>query len=217
MQIQVKRKNYQRSIRSYIFMTLFLLAGAGYYGYTQFTQLAMAQDAITNENTKLVELNQTAADTLNNYSLLYSDYEKDYATVKNAIDEVFPPTDKYTALATSLENYVNSLDAEDNPITMNSLQFSASDLSPSGDYSQMPFSLTLLTTRKNFENFVRYIQNSGDLKTGDQTEMVRLMEINSFNLNFVEATDELAGVLTEPLLNVNMSLTSYFQKPEPTT
>lgn len=213
MQIEVKRKNYQRSIRSYIFLSLFLLAGAGYYGYTQYVQLASAQDALAQEQTQLDDLTKKETDNLNTYNELRTAYESEYVSKNQQVEDVFPATDRYTYLTIALEDYVNSLNKDGNPITMDSLRYGLSESDPAKEYSVLPIQISLLTTRSNFETFVTYIMNSGDLK-----DHIRLMEIKSITMNFV-APGEVEGQtqpINEPMLNVGLSVNAYFQKPDAT-
>jgi len=208
MKIQIKKKNYQRSIRSFIFLSIFLFAGAFYYGYTQYVKLAAAQDAVARENVKLAELDKTVTETSSSFSEMSGVYENEYSPKVAQINNVFPAAEDYTNLTISLEEFVNSLDTPGNPMRMDSVRYSASQFDAVQGYSILPFQISLVATRSNFEKFVTYIQTSGDLK-----QEVRLMEIKNFTMNFVPAQAQGGATINEPMLNVTLSLNAYYQKP----
>ena len=214
MQVQVQRKNYNRSIRSYIFVSIFVLVAACVYGYFQYTKLAMAQDAITAEQPQLDDLTASQSKFNDEYLQAKAAYLKDFQTINDQIESVFPTAENYTDLTITLDKFVNSLNKPTNPLTMNDLRYVVG--SATGDYMTLPFNLSLQTTRSNFETFMRYIQTSGDLK-----DSTRLMDVKSLTMNFMPAQEAVAGetgasakpVIDEPQLNVSMSLEAYYQKP----
>lgn len=207
MQVQVPRKNYKRSIRTYVFVTIFLLAGAAVYGYFQYTKLAMAQEAITQEDQQLVALTDLQGKFHNEYLDSKSAYDTEFQKINEQIENVFPLNDDYTALTQKLDDYVNyTLNSKTNPIFMSNLSYGAA-MEGNGDYRILPFTVTLETTRKNFEAFMRFVQNSGELQEG-----TRLMDVKSLSLSFGGAPEG-GEVVSEPMLNVNMTVNAFFQKP----
>ena len=213
MQAQVPRKNYKRSIRTYVFVSMFLLIGAAVYGYFEYTKLAMAQDAIVQEDEQLIALTDRQTKFHDEYLNSNNAYQKEFQSINSQIEDVFPVTEDYTGLTMKLDKFVSELSRTNNPILMTNLDFSRS-AEGDGDYMIMPFSVNITTTRSNFETFMRFIQNSGELQEG-----TRLMDIKSLSMNFggfIESEDE-TTTISEPILSVNMTANSYFQKPAPGT
>lgn len=91
------------------------------------------------------------------------------------------------------------------------MKFSKPKLNTSTDYVVLPFTLTLNTTRDNYDKFMRYVENSGDLD-----EQTRLLDINSISINFVteqSAVSSSGSPIEIEMLNVSMSMNAYYQKP----
>jgi len=99
---------------------------------------------------------------------------------------------------------------------MNDLKFSRPRIDTELDYSVLPFTLTLSTTRENFDNFLRYVENSGALDPNGQGESTRLLDIRSISINFMEqGATGFTGTSrsTTPIMNVSIAMNAYFQLP----
>ncbi len=190
-------------------MSIFLLVGAAVYGYFEYTKLAMAQEAIAQEEQQLTELTDKQTKFQDEYRNSNSAYQTEFQTINAQIEDVFPLNENYTDLTMKLDKSVNDLSRPNNPIVMSNLDFTRPS-EGDGDYMVLPFNLTLNTTRSNFEEFMRYVQNSGELQEG-----TRLMDIKSLGINFsgFMETAEGEAPINEPMQNVNLSLNAYFQKP----
>lgn len=208
--VAVKRKNYNRSIRSYIVAALVLLIGAGVYGYFQYIKLAQAQEAIAQEEQSLDQLTKTMRASNDEFNQAMSAYQQEFNVKNNQIKEVFPLTENYTDLTIVLDELSQKLN-ENGEFFIGNISYGVPQNSQNSDYMILPINMNMKTTRNNLENFLTYVFNSGDLN-----QKVRLLDIQSINLGFSAAEMTIDGVLGEPLLNIDLRMNSFFQKPTTT-
>jgi hypothetical protein len=214
-QVAIQRKNYPKSIRTYTFATVLVLLAAAVWGYFQYVKLAAAQDALAKEQQLTASMQANVDQFKTSYTDLKGSFDKDFASTISSVQAVLPPEENYTELTRLLDKFFQ--DNNINPIFVSDLKFSKPKVDATKEISILPFTMTISTTRDNFEKFLRFIGNSGSLE--DKT---RLMEIRSISINFqAPAATAFASAGTTiaaaeiPLLNVSVSLNAYFQKPTP--
>lgn len=210
------RKNYSKGIRTYFILSAVVLIAAGVYGYFQFTDLMEVQRAIANGRTTLAELQAAESQNAEIYATQKRNYDEQFSTIKESINEVFPVEEDYTDLTRKLDEFMSENNNTTlNPIFMSDLKFSRPRIDEESGYAVLPFSLTLSTTRDNFEKFLAFIESSGSLEN-----RIRLMEVKSISLNFPNqeitpfATTE--NISEIPTMNVSVNLNAYFQAPPDT-
>jgi len=210
-QVTIRRKNYPRLIRSYGGFIVLLLIAGGVYGYMQYQKLTAAQTALAAAGQTAQTLRSSADTSSQNYQELKTSYEQNSAAIRNAIEFVFPSEENYTKLTQSLDKEIDTLNDSLNPIFASDLKFAKPKVDASGDYAVLPFTLTLNTSRDNFDKFMRYVESSGDLD-----EQTRLLDITSISINFVTEQSAVSSTGTPieiEMLNVSMAMNAYFQKP----
>ncbi len=210
------RKNYAKGIRTYFILSAVVLIAAGVYGYFQFTKLMEVQSAIASGKTTLTELQAAESQNAEIYSSQKNNYDEQFSTIKESINEVFPAEEDYTDLTRRLDEFMSENNNTTlNPIFMSDLKFSQPRIDQENGYAVLPFSLSLSTTRENLENFLAFIESSGSLEN-----RIRLMEVKSISLNFPnQEITPFAGTedITEiPTMNVSVNLNAYFQAPPDT-
>lgn len=218
----IPHRNYQKDIRSYtIFTVLFLLVAAG-YSYFQYIKLTETKQALLTEQDVVNQISTASKQMNAQYTGLAGAFDKDFNSLKDGVQAVFPDKENYTELTRSLDAFVETNNNSMlSPIFMSDLKFGEPRIDAVKEYSVLPFNLTLSTTNDNFTKFLRFIENSGSITAGD-----RLMEVTSISINFPtdqgsansspsDGTDGVAkGV---DVLNVTLGLNAYFQKAATTT
>ena len=206
------RKNYSKSTRTYIFLTVIVLIASIVYGYIQYQKLSTVNLAIANGQTQLRDLQSAEKQISADYAAIKDVYEENFDTIRTSIEQVYPSEEYYTRLTRLLDNYVIMNNQTTlNPIFMSDLRFSSPRIDKENDYAILPFTLTLSTSRDNFEKFLAFVENSGSLEEG-----VRLMDIRSITMSLPSSEVSTFGSTVEsdiPLMNVSMSLNAYFQIP----
>lgn len=221
--VAVAKKNYPRQIRNYSVFIFFILMVAGVYGYMQYTKLAAAQEALNKGQTLTDTLRSSSVNFEGTYTDLKKLFDEDFKTISDSIQAVYPSEESYTKLTRLLDDFMQQNNKSFDPIFMSDLKFSQSRVEENSDYSILPFTLTLSTSRSNFEKFLRFVENSGALGDGSRQAGIRLMDIQSISLNFSTEPSAFASptpettttvpVPTVPLLNVSVALNAYFQAP----
>lgn len=208
--VTVRRKNYQRQIRTYTVLTAVVLVAAAVYGYFQFQDLSRAQTALADGQSRLSEMTGFETQIADQYAALKTAFDQDFEDVRSAIDGVLPPEENYTALTKTLDDFVLTLNRQSPSIFMSNLKFSQPRMDAHEEYAILPFTVTLSTTRANLERFLRFAENSGSLD-----DATRLLDVRSININF-PGESGVAGISgqQEDLLTVSLSMNAYFQTSE---
>jgi len=215
-QVAIIKKNYAGTAHIFQLLTVVVLVAAGVYGYFQYQKLTEAQTALNDAQAQVTPLQTTADDSTSAFGDLKKQADTDTAEISNKIQGVYPSDQNYTALTKMLDDFFTANDKPDNRIFENSLSFSAPLIDAKNEYAVLPFTMSILTSRDNFEKFLRYVDSSGDLEGS-----VRLMDIKSISLSLPAVAPETAeGQAPESQaaesandLIVSLSMNSYFQKP----
>ncbi|MBU0668425.1 hypothetical protein KJ951_03010 [Patescibacteria group bacterium] len=209
--VAVPRKNYQRQIRSYLVLIFLLLAGAGYFGFFQYQELVVAQNAFAAGQTNLAEMKKFEKDISGQYSSLNSAFYEDFRGIRNAVEGVLPAEENYTRITQNLDSFVIDLNKKSPSIFMGNLKFNQPHLDNDNGYGVLPFTISLSTTRANFEKMLKYAESSGALDDAS-----RLLDVRSISINFPgqgAASAEPSVGAAEGLLSVSLSINAYFQLP----
>jgi len=209
--VAIIKKNHVGTTRIFQVFTVLLLIAAGTWGFFQFQKLTAAQDALAKGETEMTTLQASVDDYAQSYKDLASKAAQDNAETVNSVREVLPMEEGYTALTRALDRYAQDANTATDPFFNGSLSFGAPEIKADKDYATLPFTMSLTATRKNFDDFLRYIETSGDLDT-----RVRLMDIKMISLQLPTPETTTGGSTTTPgpeTLNVSFALDSYYQKP----
>lgn len=209
-QIAIRRKNYPRSIRSFTMLSIFVLILGGVYGYLQYNNLTAAQTALAKSQETASALQTSVSKFTQDYADLKTAFDQNFSSVLNSLQGVYPSEESYTELTRKLDEFFRPNDTISNPIFASDLKFSKSKIDASKDYAVLPFSMTITTTKDNFQKFLRFVENSGSLEA-----RTRLLDISSISINFTSSQPSGTGAAApaEQLLNVSVAMNAYFQKP----
>lgn len=206
MQTIVPKRSYQRKIRTYTFLTFIIFVGAAVYGYFQYREFAAARLALTQEQQQSTALSATVAQFKDDYLAMKATYDKDFESLRNAIDGVYPGDEMYTALTRAIEDFCKKNDSSSNPLFPSDLKFGQVRYEQNQEYGVLPLTLTLSTTRENFSKFLRFVENSGSLDDG-----TRLLDVTSISISF--SGKQNTGPEALDLLSVSLAMNAYFQRP----
>lgn len=218
-QIFTKRKLSQ-GITQYVLITVLIALLGAYFGYQNYVEYQSARAALALENEKLLELRGTAEQTKTSYLTLKKELDAQNAGINQSIELILPSNEDFTDLARQLDKYFLNTNLTVNPMFLSNLSF-AQPNTQGAEFAVLPFSISLSGTENGLKEFLRYVENSGDLN--DKT---RLLDFSDINLSYIseEASPEgaLSGESTAltpsslaPARKVNASLgmRAYFQKP----
>jgi len=201
------RRNYQKQIRTYTVVTVIVFIAALVYGFLQYQKLAEAKTAIEQGQEKLIEMQTFKNRIADQYTTINTSFNEDFRDIREAINGTLPKNEDYTKLTQILDAFVNDLNKRSPTIFMSNLRFSQPRLDNDKGYAVLPFSMTLSTTKDNFERILQYVESSGSLDEGS-----RLLSINSITINFPTKQVK-SDSSSDNDLSVSLSLNAYFQLP----
>ncbi len=190
-----------------MFTVIVLVAALG-YGFLQHQKLSAARSALRDGQTLITQLQSSVDQAAENYTALGTSYNSSFQGVRQATLSVYPSEEQYTKLTQDLDDFINKNNTRFNPVFMSDLKFSKARADKENGYSILPFTLSLQTTKENFEKFLQYVENSGSLDNGS-----RLIDVRGISINFSanQASAFASGEGAAELLNVSVSLNAYFQ------
>lgn len=200
--------NYNRSIQHYTLLTILLLIIGGIYGFFQYQKLVATNNAINQTQEQLATLQATVTQASEEYATVKRNYQASFEQTKAALEGIYPSSEKLTELTRTFDNFEADNNSSLNPLFVSDLKFGKPRVDDKAPYTTLPFSVSLITTRDNLENFLQFIENSGSLEDG-----TRLMDVRSISIDFSarQTTSEFTlQESNEPLLNVSMELNAYF-------
>lgn len=209
----VYKKNYPRLIQTYTLVTIALLLAGLAYGYFQFQKLSSAQSALAEGRMKVTQMTAAIDESAEQYSQLKRAHDESFMGLRESIEAVFPSDDRYTELTRILDDFVLQSN-ETGTMFMSNLRFNKARVDEGGNYSILPFSLTLSTTPDNLGRFLEFVENSGSLEDG-----TRLMDVQAISISFPQSSSGFFGTsatsssAASNLLNVSFSVNSYYQIP----
>lgn len=206
----VKIKNYSMQMMTFGILTLIALGVGGYFGYTQYLVYNEATNALEAER----QMEGVIASGLKNAKTKYEEISQAYEDAnknrQDAIIAVLPKDDAFRELTRQIEKYENdNNDPLRKPLFIGSLSFESPSVQAEKNYSVLPFSLNMQTTREGFDDFLEYVESSGSVEEG-----TRIMDIESISIGFpLKEKEAFAEEEELDLLSVSLLMNSYFQKP----
>ncbi len=211
------KRNYAKSIRTYMMLILVTAAVGLYYGYTQYTKLSAAQDALSKEQSQITDLQSTESQASADYTTLKQDFDQKYSGILDSLQAVYPLQENYTDLTRLFDQFFQTNNTSYNPVFLSDLKFGEPRYDAAVDYAVLPVTMTISGTEDNFMKFLQFVENSGVL--ADKT---RLMDVRSISINFTSNASTVSqntipgqtpATATQPMINVSVGLNAYFQKP----
>lgn len=207
----IRLKNYKKSLRSYTILMTAVLIATAIYTWLQYQKFMGMQQALAQEQAYSASLQTSANKISNQYKEQEKLFQENFSNILASIDEVYPHEQNYTKIIRTLEDFEQANNTPANPLLMSNFQLSQPRTDTKKDYMILPFTLNLTTTRDNFDKFLHFIENSGNLE-----DKSRLLDIRSISISFNAMQNSARPVSAVKLLNVSVALQAYFQKtPEP--
>lgn len=210
MPAAIPAHNYNRSIQHYTLFILVLLVLGGVYGFFQYQKLMATNQAIDETRTRLTELQNNVTKASEEYTTTKKTYETSFQQTKDALDGIYPSSEKITELTRTFDSFEAENNSSINPLFISDLKFGKPRIDKKVSYTTLPFSVSLITTRDNLNKFLQFIENSGSLEDG-----TRLMDVRSISIDFSPRQQTSEFTLQEsnaPLLNVSIELQAYFSQ-----
>ncbi|MGL5830864.1 MAG: hypothetical protein ACRCZE_01820 [Candidatus Altimarinota bacterium] len=201
------KKKLNQTVGYYIVAILLTVGIGGYYGYNGFMEYQTSTANLSEGEANLNDLRVKSDLASTNYRNLRNDLELQNSTVNQAIEKILPTSENFTALARELDSYFLRNTTLTNPIFLSDLRFNTPIVTEENNYAVLPLSMSVSGTEIAVENFLKYVENSGDL-----TNKTRLLSIDNLGLSFGEIAEEGPAMGTRSV-NASIQMSAYFQKP----
>jgi len=216
---KIIKRNLEREMMNYIVALVVVLLVGGVFGVLRFREMQRQQQAYNDGQEMILRLQSTSNKVSTTFNDLNTQLKNKNSTVLQTMESAFPGNENYTDLAREIDEYFLRNNTAATPIFLSDLRFNQARYDNAKDYAILPFNMTITASRKSFNNFLSFIENSGDL-----TSKSRLMDITSISMSFdkaptVTTATDATTVSADPndeKLNVSMAFNAYFQKKTPT-
>jgi Tfp pilus assembly protein PilO len=201
------KKKINQTIGYYIVAILLVVGIGGYYGYNGLVEYQNSSANLQEGQSALNDLRVKSDLASSNYRNLRNDLELQNSAVNQAIEKILPTSESFTALARELDNYFLRNTTLANPIFLSDLRFNTPIIQEENNYAELPFSMSLNGTENALMNFLKYVENSGDL-----TNRTRLLSIDNLSISFGDIASE-GPTIGNRNVNVSLQMRAFFQKP----
>lgn len=211
----------------YALITLAVLVVGGYFGYKNYSEYQGTHGAFEEETSTLASLKANQEKTEKDYIALKKNFDTQNSGVNQSIDLILPASEDFTTLARKLDSYFNGTTPLSTAVFLSDLRFSNPIIDAQHEFGILPFSMSITGSETGFEDFLRYVESSGDLNSKS-----RLLSINTMNVSYDSDPVPTTTTMTSPIdgsiitvpatvtdqqITASLNMNSYFQKPADST
>lgn len=189
-------------IKAYAVLCLVLILSFGFYSYKKWQQYTGYRAIVETQKTFITELRDELSDEKAYYEGNKDGFDNLTEEIGASLALIFPGEDNYTSLTRQIDDFEKELSKKNNPFEVSSIDYqtpSETDL-----YSVLPMRMSIRSSNENFRKFLHLVENSGSL-----VDQVRLMDISSIRLNFLNSDEKTDG---PEIINFTVQINAYFQK-----
>ena len=191
------REDQKREVKFWLVVTAIVGFLSISYLWSNTSEYLDIKAAIENSENLKANINEALTDQKNIFEENRAEAEAFYSEVYDKLSLILPESENVTALTRQIDNFEKQLAKRHNPFEVSNISFQ--EASQTEQFSILPFRMNIRSSESNFQKFLSLIENSGTLNEG-----VRLMEISSIRLNFLNGEED--------LINFSVQINAYFQK-----
>ena len=188
------------NIKAFAILCLIVFLTMGFYSYQKYQEYSLFKTAVEKNKEFITALR----DSVSNEKALFDSGKEDFDGLNEEIEEklsyIFPATDDYTALTRQLDSFEDELTSKNSPFDVSSISYQT--VTEEGNYSVLPFRMSIRSSAENFTKFLHLIENSGSLN-----DRIRLMDLSSIRLNFEGGNDNDGP----EIISFTVQINSFFQ------
>jgi len=214
-------RKLESAITQYTVILIALLLIGGYFGYQNYTAYSATNTALSDAQQRVVNLQKDANKLSESYLQTKKDFDDQNASLYLALNNVLPLNEDFTDLARTLDKYFLDNGNDSNKLFLSDLRFSPPEINDANDFGVLPFTMSVVGDYTAVENFMKYIEASGNLNS----PQVRLMDAKTINLALssptIQTSDAALNAAPAPSTDINskdvsasLTLRSFFKKPQ---
>jgi len=192
------KQMYEKNNQFFTVLSILLLLITGYFSYVHFSELSMVKADIASLEKVESDLTKTLSDSSVDYATkteLYTERRKGHLA---ELEKVFPADAEKTNFTRFIDDYFFRNNFLSNEIFLKSMIYGQAN--QEDGYMVLPVSMSITSSKNNFTNFLKYVENSGALQSN-----VRVMDIKSIDVTFREDDNK------NRLYDYRVSLNVYYQ------
>lgn len=180
-------------------IALLIFGVTGWYGYTNYQQLATLKTHLSEADVALLDLEKEKSSVMQNYQDSKKTALDKMSANQEKLSSIFPTDEDLTGLTRLFDDFAFKNHYANNPFFISQLSYGAPADNESLNARVLPITMTVETSERNFFKFLEFVETSGSVESG-----VRLLATNGINL---QLSDEGSDVM-----NVQLTLQAYLQK-----
>lgn len=196
------KQMYEKNNRFLIVLSALLFLVLGYFTYTYFGELSTVKADLT----QLEKVESQLTGDLSSSSVDYTSQKETFTERRKShlaeLAKVFPAEAEKTDFTRFIDDYFFRNNFSSNEIFVKNMIF-GNPKSNEG-FTMIPVSLSITSSKGNFVNFLKFVENSGALSSN-----TRVMDIQAIDVTFRDA-EEGRGQLYDYRLSLNV----YYQSNE---
>ncbi len=202
--VEKRQKTY---IKTYALLCLVLFLTMGFYSFNKWQEYSTLRTAVDVNKTFINALTDTVSDEKAIYDASKDSFNAVNEEIEERLSNIFPLGDSYTDLTRQIDSFEQQLNTKTDSFEVSNINYR--DVIESENFAILPLRMSIKSSNDNFTKFLHLVENSGSLN-----DQVRLMDISSIRLSFIEeSTDNEAGeTTTEEIINFSVQINAYFQK-----
>lgn len=185
--------------RTKLILGLFVLLGAAALGVYQWNEREVLLLEAQTLNTEVLNLTATSETLANEYNEIKAQVTASRESSLQEIAMVFPTEENLTDLTRLFDDFSVTNNYAENPFFISSLTYDSAQISEDGQYRYLPIQMSLVSSKKNFNEFLEFVNTSGSMEG-----QVRLMSIEDIRINYPA---EYGGSY-----EIQLDLNAYFSK-----
>jgi Tfp pilus assembly protein PilO len=198
-QEEKKKRSLKLKVQSVLIINLVLFCFLVVFSLLRFNEFRFWSQAEKLNNEQIDRLIQESAVVRRDFQIAQIEHRNRQSFMDEGIHKIFPPTEAYTELTRQLDNFFFELNSNTPPIIHNNLRFDTPQVSEDQKYMILPFSMSIQSSKDNFNRFLEYAAASGSLENP-----LRLIDIKNIQLSF-------AGNQQDFEMSFSVNAHAYFQ------
>ncbi|MBI4975076.1 hypothetical protein HZC20_00190 [Candidatus Peregrinibacteria bacterium] len=193
----------KNQVKAYAILLTVLFAIVFFYSFQKWQVYSASREIVKTNKALVSALSTSSSAEKSVYELNKSEFGDLKKEIEERLKEVFPLGDDYTNLTRKLDIFEGNLSKKNDPFEISSIEYQAPV--KTSNYSMLPLTMNIRSSKENFKKFLHSVENSGSLK-----DRVRLMDISSIRLNFEEKSDQKDKTAPE-IITFTVQINAYFQ------
>ncbi|MFC1810921.1 type 4a pilus biogenesis protein PilO [Patescibacteria group bacterium] len=205
------KSNYFQ-LRLYAVLSVILFLIIGYFTFNNVMKFLDLRTDITTNNSIFTSLNTTESRISSELETVKEENKELTQNIQSELELVFPGQESHTSLTRVIEQFADDIHRLKDPFIINNLNYSKAEISEQGNYSVLPFKMTIHSSYTNFFKFLEFVEGSGTL-----SDKTRLVDLQSIIINFVSPSGTQGNLSGRDEINFNVTMNTYFRSVPDTT